>query len=537
MDHRLLINGELCTARGGKTQDTLDPGTGDVIAQVPAADLSDVDAAVKAARTAFDSGVWSGRTPLERAEILLELADLIQANITRLAMTEALDSGGLIARTSSDIFQGARFVRSMANLAATRFPWTQEIADRNFPFQSRNTVVREPIGVVAGIIPWNFPFLMAIWKMALATAAGNTIVLKPAQETPLSALLLGELIAQSRFPKGVINILTGDGALLGEALCEHPLVDKVAFTGSTRVGRRVSELASKSIKRVSTELGGKSANIVLRDADLDLAVDGSLFATFLHSGQVCESGTRLFLPREMAEGFLKTLVERARSIKVGYQLDPSTKMGPVVSEKQRTTIERYIGIGQKEGARLLLGGERPKVSGHDNGLFIAPTIFADVRNDMTIAREEIFGPVLSVLTYEDENDAIAMANDSTYGLAAGLWSKNLTRAQGLAQKLKAGTVWINDWHVFHDHAPFGGYRQSGTGRELGLAGLEGYTEVKHVHVGTEGDPNAKLGHRLVVKRPRSLGYEYEPVTRIISGPGSINRLHSCLLYTSDAADE
>lgn len=527
MDHyRLFINGEFVDAANGATFESLDPGTGKPLATVARAGLPEVDAAVSAARAAFDSGVWSRRTPTDRAEVLLELADLIQAQLPRLALLEAQDSGGVLARTSSDIYQAARFIRAMANHAAQHFPWTEEIPNRNAPFHSHNYTRREPVGVVAAIIPWNFPFLMAAWKLGMALATGNTVVLKPAPDTSLSALALGEILRQSRLPAGVVNVLAAPGIEVPEALCLHKGVDKIAFTGSTTTGRRVMEMAARGIKRVSVELGGKSANIILRDADMEMALDGAVFGNFLHSGQVCTSGSRLLVPEEMKDTLLTGLVARIRELRVGHQLDPRTRIGPLCNEKQRATVERYIEVGRKEGARVVTGGGRAVVEGFDGGYFVQPTVFADVRNDMTLAREEIFGPVLSVLTYRTEEEAVALANDSDYGLAGGVWSRDLSRAEKVAAAMRTGTVWINDYHVFHDHAPFGGYGQSGIGKELGHHGLLEYTNTKHIHVGTEGDPDNKLGHKLVVKRGRTHAYEYEPTTRIISGPGCVARLHS-----------
>jgi acyl-CoA reductase-like NAD-dependent aldehyde dehydrogenase/alcohol dehydrogenase class IV len=527
MQHcRLFVGGELVGGSRGDVFPTLDPGTGDVLATVASASEADVDAAVDSARRAFDSGVWSTLRPADRAELMIELADMIQAHLTRLSVLEARDSGGVLARTQSDIFQGVRFMRNMANYAATRFPWTEEIPQRNAPYFSRNYIRREPVGVCAAIIPWNFPFMMAMWKISMALATGNTLILKPASDTPISALLLGEIVAQSRIPKGVVNIVTGAGQRVGEALVKDPRVDKVAFTGSTAVGTRILQLCAADIKRATMELGGKSANVVLDDADLDLAADGALFAAFLHSGQVCESGTRLLLPYSLKDSLLRLIVERTRALRVGYQLDPQTRIGPVISSRQRDAVERCIAAGLAEGAQLLCGGERVTVPDHPGGFYLAPTIFSDVDPRMAIGREEIFGPVLSVMFYHDEAEAIQLANNSPYGLAAGVWSRNLPRAERVAAQLRAGTVWINDWHVFHDHAPFGGYKHSGIGRELGHHGLLEYVETKHVHVGTESDADSKLGHRLVVKRGKATAFEFEPVTRVLSGPGSLSKLHS-----------
>ena len=525
MDHfRFLIDGQLVDSASGERFTTVDPSNGQPIATVAAAGRADVDAAVKAARRAFTT--WSVTSPSERADIVMDLADRMQAAIVRLGLLESNDSGGLVSRTSTDVFQGARFMRTMARYAAHEFPWEETIPGKNPFFPGRSIIRREPIGVCAAIVPWNFPLLMATWKLAMALSTGNTIVLKPSPETPLSALELGKIIASSRVPAGVINIIAGPDRAVGEMLVRHPDVDRVAFTGSTPVGKEILKNGAETLKRVSLELGGKSANIVLHDADIELAVDGAVWAAFLHTGQVCESGTRLLLPDSLHDEFVTRLVERVRALHVGHPLDPRTKVGPVINAAQRDRIERYIASGKKEGARLACGGERPVLPGFEGGFYAQPTVFVDVHPKMAIAREEIFGPVLSVLRYRDEEEAIAIANDSDFGLAGGVWSRDLERARAVADRLRTGTVWINDWHFFSDLAPFGGYKQSGVGREMGYLGLAEYTEVKHVHVGVEANPDAKVGHRVLVARGRSLSYQYEPRTRVLSGPGSLARLYA-----------
>ncbi|HLK39399.1 MAG TPA: aldehyde dehydrogenase family protein [Polyangiaceae bacterium] len=525
MDHyQLLIDGRLTDAASGERYTTIDPSTGQPLASVAAAGRADVDAAVGAARRAFTT--WSTTTPLARAEVVMDLADRMQAAIARLGFLEMCDSGGLLSRTTTDVFAGARFLRTMARYAAHEFPWTENVPGKNPFFPGTSVVRREPIGVCAAIIPWNFPLLMACWKLGMALVTGNTIVIKPSPETPLSALELGKIVASSKVPPGVVNVIAGPDRAIGELLVRHPEVDRIAFTGSTPVGKEILKNGAETLKRVSLELGGKSANLVLRDADVELAVDGAVWAAFLHTGQVCESGTRLLLPETLHDAFVSRLVERVRALVVGHPLDPRTKVGPVINAAQRDRIERYVATGKKEGARLVVGGERPVVPGFDGGFYAQPTVFVDVDPRMTIAREEIFGPVLSVIRYKDEEEAIAIANDSEFGLAGGVWSRDLPRAQSVAARMRTGTVWINDWHFFHDLAPFGGYKQSGIGREMGHFGLAEYTETKHVHVGVEANPDAKVGHRMLVKRSPSLTYQYEPRTRVLSGPGAVARLHA-----------
>jgi acyl-CoA reductase-like NAD-dependent aldehyde dehydrogenase/alcohol dehydrogenase class IV len=523
---RLLIDGDLTQAADGREAVSCDPGSGEPVGRYAHASAPDVEAAVAAARRAFDQGPWPGLSPDQRGRLLVELADAIMARSSEFALLESRDSGGLRTRTHFDVTQGTRFMRRMARLAATEFPWREPLPKGSPLVPARNYIRREPIGVCAAVIPWNFPLLMALWKISMAVVMGNTLVLKPAPATPLSALLLGEVIAAAGFPPGVINILAGPDDGLGERLLRHPLVDRVAFTGRPATGRGVLAAASETLKRVTLELGGKSANIVLEDADLDMALEGALFAAFLHAGQTCEAGTRLILHEAIAEDFLERLVARARAIRVGYQLDPDTVMGPVISAEHAAAIERHIIGAQREGAVLRCGGERVSVPGFPGGHYLAPTIFSQVTPGMALAREEVFGPVLAVMTCRNDEDAAALANASDYGLAAGIWSRTVSRAENLAARLRAGTVWINDWHAFHECGPFGGYRRSGLGRELGLEGLHAYTEVKHVHVGTEGEARAKLAHRALGGRAQPLGYDHAAPVRVICGPGAIARLAS-----------
>jgi aldehyde dehydrogenase (NAD+) len=370
-----------------------------------------------------------------------------------------------------------------------------------FPTLSYNFVRREPIGVCGQIIPWNFPFLMAVWKIAPALAAGNTTVLKPASYTPLSALRMVEIINDTGLlPPGVLNLLTGPGGVVGPELCTNPMVDKIAFTGSTEVGRDVMRQASSTVKKVTLELGGKSPNIILDDADLDIAVDGSLWATFMHNGQACESGTRLFVPGSLYDEFMERLVDRASKLVVGLPADGLTDLGPLISAGQLERVESYIRIGLDEGATPALLGCRPDAPELAHGHFITPTIFTDVRNDMRIAQEEIFGPVLAVIRYDRLEDAIAMANDTIYGLAAGVWSRDVDRAVKVAYELRAGTVWINDYHLINAEAPFGGYKQSGVGRELGMWGLLEYTQIKHIHADLAHTREARFWYDILAPR-------------------------------------
>jgi len=496
--HNLYINGQWRSPLAEQYRVSYDPSTGEALAYVAQADIEDTRLAIQAARDAFEDGYWRNMQPGERSRLLHKLVDAIEERQSEIADLEMQDSGCTWRKANlMDIPIGLIHFRHFAKLAD--FEPLEPVPQITFPALSYNVVRREPIGVCGQIIPWNFPFLMAIWKIAPALAAGNTTILKPASYTPLSAIKLLEIIHDSGLlPPGVLNLVTGPGQVVGPELCTNPLVDKIAFTGSTEVGREIMQQAASTIKKVTLELGGKSPNIILDDADLDIAVDGSLWATFMHSGQACESGTRLFVPASIYDQFMERLIEKARRLTVGHSFDGATDMGPVISQGQLESIEKYIELGIEEGATPVLLGERPSDPELANGYFISPTIFADVDNGMRIAQEEIFGPVLCVIKYDSLEEAIRMANDTIYGLAAGVWSSDMDRAMSVANRLQAGTIWINDYHLINAEAPFGGFKQSGIGRELGEWGLKEYLETKHIHVDLTRDRASKFWFDIVV---------------------------------------
>jgi aldehyde dehydrogenase (NAD+) len=494
--YQLFIDGQFVDAESGETRPTMNPATEEPIALVPVATRGDAQRAIAAARRSFDSGVWSGMSPKERAVILMRVVDKLREKESLLAELEAMDGGATIRKTTMmDIPVGIEHFKLLVELGERVSPY-EPLPWVDFPTVSWNFVHREPIGVCAGIIPWNFPFMMAVWKTAPALIMGCSLILKPASDTPLTALELAKAIAEADVPPGVFNLLIGPGSTVGTELCTSPLVDKVALTGSTETGRHVMKLAADTVKKVTLELGGKSPTLILDDADLDIAVDGALFGTFFHAGQVCESGTRCFVPSSIYDDFMSRMLDRVRHIQIGDPLDFETTMGPLVSRAQFDTVSGYIDIGMKEGANLLCGGKRP--AGMTRGFFMEPTIFDGVHNRMRIAQEEIFGPVLSVIRYDDVDEAITMANDSIYGLGGAVFSRDIPKAIELAKRIRTGTVWINDFHLLNALAPFGGYKQSGVGRELGPHGLLEFTQVKHIHVDLTADRSKKFWYNYIL---------------------------------------
>ncbi len=470
---KLLINNRWIPSESGKTFATVNPSTGEEICQVAEADAADVDKAVQAARRAFDQGPWKKMRASERGRLLHRLADLIEQNAEQLARLETLDNGKPLSI--------AKAVDVTKTIACYRYfaGWADKVQGKTIPIDGDFFCYtrHEPIGVIGQIIPWNYPLLMQAWKLAPALATGNTIVMKPAEQTPLSALRLGELILEAGFPEGVVNLLPGFGPTAGAAIARHMDVDKVAFTGSTEVGRLIMEAAAKSnLKRISLELGGKSPNIIFADSDLDDAVEGAHLGLFVNQGQSCCAGSRVFVEEKIYDEFVEKSIARARKRRVGDPLDPLTDQGPQVSESQFDRIMGYIESGKREGATLACGGERVG----DRGYFIQPTVFSDVQDEMKIAREEIFGPVMSIIAFKDMDEVISRANRTTYGLAAGVWTRDIKKAHAVANGVRAGTVWVNCYHVLDTRAPFGGFKQSGMGRELGEYGLQQYTEVKTV---------------------------------------------------------
>jgi acyl-CoA reductase-like NAD-dependent aldehyde dehydrogenase len=470
---QLLINGNWVPSKSGKTFDAVNPSTEEIIARVAEGDKADVEEAVKAARKAFDDGKWSGMNPHHRARYLLKIADLIEQHADELATMETLNNGMAISLARGMVAGAVDTFRYYAGWATKIYGETNP-SDPSF----FNYTLREPVGVCGQIIPWNGPIAMLAWKIAPALACGNVSILKPAEQTPLTALRIGELILEAGIPDGVVNIITGFGETAGAAIANHLDIDKVAFTGSTEVGKLILQASAGNLKRVSLELGGKSPNVVFPDADLEQAVPTSMFGFCMLSGQVCCAGTRLFVQRDFHDEFVDHLTKYTTNVKAGDPLDPKTMVGPLVSKEQFTRVKSYLDIGKQEGARPTVGGD--VTSG--KGYFVNPTIFVDVKNDMKIAREEIFGPVTAVIPFKDENDAILQGNDTTYGLAAAVWTRDVSRAHKVARALRAGTVWVNCYNNIDPISPFGGYKQSGIGRELGKHSLELYTQIKSVYV-------------------------------------------------------
>jgi betaine-aldehyde dehydrogenase len=472
---QLFIDGKF--QDGESERSLVNPANGKVLTKVAEASPSQVEEAIKAARRAFDKGPWPRLTAFERAQTLFKIAELIDANADELAELETLNGGKPLRETRYDIADSANCFRYYAGLITKPTGTTVDV-----PAPSVTSIVREPIGVCGQIIPWNYPLLMAAWKLAPCLAAGNTCVLKPSEFTPLTVVRLAELLQQAGLPEGVVNIVLGDGPKVGQPIAESKLVDKIAFTGSVKTGKLIAAAALGNLKKVTLELGGKSPMIVFSDFDLDVAVDYALFAIYCNSGQVCSAGSRMIVEDSIYESFVKKMAERAQKIRVGPGLEDETEMGPLVSESQMKRVLEYIEVGKKEGAKLVTGGERLKGDKFGEGFYVSPTIFKDVKSDMRIVQEEIFGPVVVVQKFKSEEEAVELANDSDYGLAGAVFTKDITRAHKVVKQLRAGITWVNAYHNTYTECPWGGYKQSGWGRELGTFGLEAYTEVKQINI-------------------------------------------------------
>ena len=477
---RMLINGEWVKSASGKTFESRNPATGDLLATVAEGDAEDINRAVAAARAAFE-GPWSKFKPYERQALLLKLADLVEKHFDELSILDTLDMGAPVSRTRATRQRVLGMLRWYAGIAVSIHG---ETIENSLPGEYFSYTLKEPIGVVGAIIPWNGPLGATIWKVGPALATGCTVVLKPAEEAPLTSLRLGELILEAGVPPGVVNIVPGNGETAGAALAAHPGVDKVAFTGSHLTGQLIVQASAGNLKRVSLELGGKSPDIVFADADLETAVPGAGMAVFANSGQICSAGTRLFVERKVYDEFVGRVADFGKGLRVGNGLEPDTQIGPLVSEQQLERVTGYLSVARQEGARAVAGGEQLTEGPFAKGFFVPPTVFADVRDDMRIAQEEIFGPVISAIPFTDVEEVITRGNATTFGLGSGVWTRDVGKAHRLAKGLRAGSVWINCYQAMDPAVPFGGYKMSGDGRESGIQQMEEYLNVKAVWIKT-----------------------------------------------------
>ncbi|EIT84350.1 betaine aldehyde dehydrogenase [Fictibacillus macauensis ZFHKF-1] len=481
---KMYINGEWTASISGKTRDIMNPFNQEIVATVAEGNEQDARAAIAAARTAFDDGPWRHTPANERGAIVAKIAALILRDKEELATLESLDTGKTIIESRGDMEDIASVFQYYAGLADKD---QGEVLASPIP-DSKSIAVREPVGVCGQITPWNYPLLQASWKLAPALVAGNTIVIKPSEITPLTTIKVTELIEEAGVPKGVVNLVLGKGSEVGHELAIHRDVDLISFTGGLETGRSIMQAASTNFKKIALELGGKNPNIVFADSDFDTAVDQALNAVYFHAGQVCSAGARLLVEDSIHDDFVEALVERVKRIKLGNGFDEGTESGPLISAEHREKVENYVAIGVKEGAMLRAGGKRPEDEALQNGFFYEPTIFTNCHSSMRIVQEEVFGPVLTVERFSTEEEVITLANNTIYGLAGAVWSNDIVKAERVAAALRMGTVWINDFHPYFAQAPWGGYKQSGIGRELGKTGLEEYTELKHVYQNTNPQP-------------------------------------------------
>ncbi|RWZ54511.1 betaine-aldehyde dehydrogenase [Halobacillus fulvus] len=478
------INGKWTGADSENTRDIINPFNQEVIATVPEGDEKEAKEAIAAARATFDKGVWATTPAAERGEIVRKIAELIQRDKEELAYLESLDTGKTMEESRGDMDDIAGVFRYYADIADKD---GGEMIDSPVP-NSISQVVREPVGVCGQITPWNYPLLQASWKLAPALAAGNTLVMKPSEITPLTTLKVFELMEEAGVPAGVANLVLGSGATVGAELSTSDDVDLISFTGGIETGKKIMQAASSNVKKLALELGGKNPNVIFADADFDTAVDQALNGVFFHAGQICSAGTRLIVEESIHDKFVEALVERVKNFKLGSGFDEDTQMGPLISAEHLAKVEKYVQKGIEEGATVAIGGKRPEDPELQNGFFFLPTIFTDCTTDMSVVQEEGFGPVITVEKFTTEEEAMKLANDSIYGLSGGVWTNDIAKAQRCAAKMRMGTVWINEFNLYFPHAPWGGFKQSGIGRELGKPGLEEYTETKHIFQNLNPEP-------------------------------------------------